>query len=72
MKKQSRTDDVEVYELPAKKRGRPLLLGEELNRQAQAYLTKLRECCGVVNIAIAMACAEGILMSSDANMLGCS
>ena len=72
VKKQSRTDDVEVHELPARKRGRPLLLGEELDRQVQAYLTNLRECGGVVNTAIAMACAEGVVKSADANMLGCN
>lgn len=72
MKKQSRTDDVKVHELPAKKRGRPLLLGEELDKQVLAYLTNLRERGGVVNTAIAMACAKDIVESADANMLGCN
>ncbi len=72
LKKRSSTGDVKIDELPAKKRGRPLLLGEELDRQVQAYLTNFRECGAVVNTAIAMACAEGIVKSVDANMLACN
>ncbi len=38
-KKRSSSGDADVHELPAKKKCRPLLLGEELDRQVQAYLT---------------------------------
>ena len=58
-----------ITELPQKKRGRPLLLGEELDKQVQAYLTSFRESGAVVNTAITMACAEGIVRSSDSNLL---
>ncbi len=58
-----------VTELPEKRRGRPLLLGEELDRQVQAYVTALRRNGAVVNTAIAMACAEGIVRSKDSNLL---
>ena len=61
--------DTSVTVLPQKKKGRPLLLGEELDKQVQAYLTSFRESGAVVNTAIAMACAEGIVRSTDSNML---
>ena len=60
---------ISISDLPQKKRGRPLLLGEELDKQVQAYLTSFRECGAVVNTAITMACAEGIVRSADSNML---
>ena len=58
-----------VTELPEQKRGRPLLLGAELDRQVQAYVTTLRKNGAVVNTAIIMACAEGIVRSKDSNLL---
>ena len=60
---------ISISDLPQKKRGRPLLLGEELDKQVQAYLTSFRESGAVVNAAITMACAEGIVRSADSNML---
>ena len=47
-----------VQELVDKKRGCPLLLGSELDKQVQAYLTTLCTNGAVVNTAIAMACAR--------------
>ena len=41
-------DESAVMELPEKKRGRPLLIGEDFDRQVQAYLnfcTRERWCC---------------------------
>ena len=49
--------------------GRPLLQGEKLNKQVQAYLTSFRESGAVVNTAITMACADGIVRNTDSNML---
>ena len=46
-----------VQELPSKKRGRPYLLGEELDKRVRSYLIALRERGGVVNTAIVLACA---------------
>ena len=60
---------INISELPIKKRGCPLLLGEELDKQVQSYLTSFRESGAVVNTAIAMGCAEGIVRSADSNML---
>ena len=66
-KKRGREGD--ITELPEKKRGRPYLLGEELDKQVRTYLISLRENGAVVNTAIALACAEGIVKSKDSNLL---
>ena len=50
------SEDVSVKQLPEKKRGRPFLLGEELEMQVRAYLTALRENGAVVNAAIHRLC----------------
>ena len=50
-KRGERCEDMSVQELPEKKRGRQLLLGEELDRQVRAYLTSFRENGAVVNTA---------------------
>ena len=62
-------NDLSVKTLHEKKRGRPLLLGDELDMQVRAYLTTLRENGAVVNTAIAIACAKGIGTSKDSNPL---
>ena len=59
-----------VQELVDKKRGCPLLLGSELDKQVQANLTTLRT--NGVNTAIAMACTEGVVKSHDGNHLECN
>ena len=50
--KKRRGEDLSVSELPPKKVGRPLSLGEDLDKEVQAYLLNLREIGGVVNGAI--------------------
>ena len=55
--------------LPPKKRGRPVLLGEDLDGKVQLYLQKVREGGGVVSARIAMAAARGILLSCDQTKL---
>ena len=75
LKKKRKVDSkggIKIDELPGRKRGRPLLLGEELDKQVQDYLTSFRESGAVVNTAIAMACAEGIVRSKDTNLLACN
>ena len=52
-----------------KKKGHPLLLGEELDEQVKLYITALRNNGAVVNSAIVTACAEGLVKSRDANLL---
>ena len=53
---------IDVDELPTKKRGRPFLLGEDLDRQVRAYLTHLQT-------AITLGVAEGIVKNEDSNLL---
>ena len=60
---------IEVDQLPAKKRGRPFLLGEDLGRQVRTYLTDLRANGSLVNTAIALGVAEGIVKNEDSNLL---
>lgn len=55
--------------MPRKKRGRPLLLGEELDKKVKAYLLSLRSCGAVVNTAITLVCAQGIVINEDASLL---
>ena len=55
-----------VTSLPEKRRGRPLL---ELDKQVRAYVTNLRDNGAVVNTAIAVSCAEGIVKYKDSNLL---
>ena len=62
-------DDGDVTLLPVKKRGRPVLLGEVLDRKVQKYLVRVRDGGGVVSAKIAMAAARGILMSCSRSRL---
>ena len=58
-----------VEELPAKRRGRPYLLGEDVELQVRAYLKALRANGAVVNTAITIGVAEGIIRNKDSNLL---
>ena len=44
-----------------------MLLGVELDQAVQEYITSLRAIGGVVNTAIVMAAAEGIVSTRDAS-----
>ena len=66
---QAGLDNTTIKQLPSKKRGRPMLLGDELDRQVQAYLLRLREAGCVVNSAIVLGAARGIVMKHDSNLL---
>ena len=55
--------------LPEKKRGRPYLLGEELDQQVRAYVTSLRANGAAVNTAIVMSRAKGSVKNHDSNLL---
>ena len=60
---------MEITELPQKRRGRPLLLGEELEEEVKFFIKA--SCAGgtVVNIEIVMGTATGVVISHDANLL---
>ena len=55
--------------LPTKPQGRPLLLGQELDRAVQDYIEALRLAGGVVNSAIVVAAANGIVSAKDVSLL---
>ena len=48
--KRAAQDDGDVTVLPPKKRGRPVLLGENLDRKVQLYLRKDRQGCCYENV----------------------
>ena len=58
-------EDFLVERLSQGKIGCPLLLGETLNQQVQAYLSMLRDCGGVINTSLAIAAASGIVQKND-------
>jgi len=58
-----------VKDLPCKKGGRSLLLGEKLDSYVEQYLKMLRDKGGMVNTALTMACAEGFVTNHDSNLL---
>lgn len=64
--------EVQVKKIPMKRRGHPLLLGEVLDNQVKDYIKSLREAGAVINSAIVMAVAEGIVKNHDSNMLMCN
>lgn len=53
------SSDDEIAELPPKKRGRPLLLGKNMDDQLQLYLKKIRDQGGIVTASVAVAAARG-------------
>ena len=68
--KENRTaeDGGDLSELPAKKRGRWVLLGDEMDQKVQLYLKEVREGGGVISARIAMA-ARGIVLTCDRSLL---
>ena len=58
-----------MRELVDRKRGHPLLLGNELDVQVQAYVNALRLNGRIVNTAIVIATGEGIVKDHDSNLL---
>ena len=62
-------DSGDLSELPTKKWGRRVLLGDDLDRKVQLYLKKVRGGGGVVSARIAVAAARGIVLTCDRSML---
>ena len=67
--KRGAEDEGEITALPLKKRGRPVLLGQELDTHVQMYLKKVREGGEAVSARIAIAAARGILLKCDRTKL---
>ena len=55
--------------LETKQKGRPLLLGEELDAAVQEHVSSLRIAGGVVNTVVVRAAAEGIISARDITKL---
>ena len=60
---------VKVEELPEKRRGRPLLLGEEMEREVQCFIKASRELGTAISSEVVMGIATGVVISHDANLL---
>lgn len=58
-----------VKSLPTKTKGRPLMLGEQLDGAVRDYIQGMRTVGGVVNTAIVLAAAEGIITARDQSLL---
>ena len=63
-------NDTAVESLPTKKRGRPLLLRDDLDSKVQAYAKKIRESGGgSVSARVVQAAARGIVLKSNPCLL---
>ena len=60
---------VEIEELPQKCRGRPLLLGEELEDEVKSFIKVAHGKGTIVNTHTVMATARDVVISHDANLL---
>ena len=60
---------VAVDKLEIKQKGRPLLLGTDLDAAVQEYIQSLRMAGGVVNTLVVMGAAEGIVAVRDVSKL---
>lgn len=62
-------DDSDLFELPQKKKGRPLLLGDKLDDQVKHYIEYLRTKGTLVNTAVVLGVAHGIVKNHDNSLL---
>ena len=67
--RQQRSDISSPESFQAKKTGRPLLIGEDLDKQVRDYVGYLRSTGAVINTAVVIASAKGIIMYKDPNLL---
>ena len=62
-------DDNDVDVLPPKKRGRPVLLGDDVDQKLQLYVRKVREGGEVITARILIAAARGIIAACNHSSL---
>ena len=55
-----KSGEIVVSSLPSKKRGRPLLLGDELDKQVQSYVRATHDGKGAVTTTVVLAAGEAI------------
>ena len=67
-KKRKLDEDITLESLPPKKRGRPLLLSESIDKQVQAYVKNPQEQGCIVNTTLVIAAARGILKKCDPSL----
>ena len=67
--KRGAEDGGDITALPLKKRGRRVLLGQELDMKVQMYQKKVRDGGAAVSARIAMAATQGILLKCDRTKL---
>ena len=58
-------EDVVVHSIPQKKRGRPLLLGHELDDRAKKYIKEARKVGTPMDTTVVMASGEAIVRKTD-------
>lgn len=63
------SENLETEVLTPKKRGRKLLLGEELDNNVKRFVSSIRKSGEVVNTAIVKAAGRGIVLSVDRSLL---
>ena len=61
--------DMMIDKLPQKKTACPLLPGESLDKEVQAYTQETYKVESIVNARIVITCATGILQSRNSNLL---
>ena len=72
-KKAARDGQLEkIVVLEEKKRGRPSLLPDSVTADIKCFIRALRDAGGVVNTAIVLAAATGILQRKDPTSLHCN
>ena len=59
----------DITELQPRKRGRPVLLGEELDQKVQTLINELRNKGGNVNSRIVRALGKGVVKAKDRTLL---
>ena len=68
-RKRKAGEDMTITSLLVKRRGRPLLLGEELDQKVQQYLRAIHESGEAVSTAIALGAARGIILNTNRTLL---
>ena len=58
-----------IQSLPSKKRGRPMLLGSELDEQVKSYIKDVREKGGGIDTTVLIASAEAMVKKVDKTLL---
>jgi len=61
--------DIIVHSIPQKKRGRPLLLGNELDDRVKRYIKEVRAAGTPIDTTVVMASGEAIVRTEDGGLI---